>query len=187
MFSSLWNFLTAPTPPSTSFALTTTHLALLEMQRRSGAFNPKKLGIQAIPAGMVRASLTEPNITQEADFIALLSSTADQAGFSRRLKLSVTLPVGSASSIVATLDQKPSSRAELEQMLDWKIGRATNLKASDIHTSYQSLGTKMGQPRWLVAAIHKQVLEQYERLFAQLGWQVGLVMPQHLGDRKSVV
>src|SRR5207244_13028180 len=46
----------------------------------------------------------------------------------------------------------------------------------------QPLSSLEGQPRWLVAAIHEQVLNQYERLFSQLGWQVGVVLPQHLGE-----
>lgn len=181
MFS-LWNFLTLPALPRTSFALTSSHLTLLEMQRRRGHFQPKKLGVQALPPDLVRASLTEPNILREADFISVLSATAEQAGFSRRLKLSITLPEGSAHSIVATLDNKPHSRAELEQMLIWKIGRATNLKATEMRTSLQSLSNLDGQPRWLVTAVHEEVLKQYERLLSQLGWQVGMVLPQHLGE-----
>lgn len=182
MFSSLWNFLTSPTLPRTSLALTPTHFALIEMQKRGGNFNPKRLAVQSFPAGVIQASLTEPNINKESEFISLLTSSAEQAGFSRKLKLSVTLPEGSAHSIVVTLEQKPKTRTELEQMLEWKIGRATNLKASEMHNSYHPLESQSGQPRWLVAAIHKQVLEQYERLFSQLGWQVGVVLPQHLGE-----
>lgn len=182
MFSSLWNFLTLPTPPRTSLALTPSHLALIEMQKRSGGFQPKKLGIQTLPAGLMQASLTEPNVVREADFISLLSSVAEQAGFSRKLKLSVTLPAASAHSIIVTLEHKPASQAELEQMLGWKIGRATNLKAAEMHTSFQPLSSVNGQPRWLVAAVHNHVLKQYERLFAQLGWQVGVVLPQPLGE-----
>ncbi len=182
MFSSLWNFLTLPALPRTSFALTPTHLALIEMQKRSGNFYPKKLGIQTLPVGLVNASMTEPNIARESEFISLLSASAQQAGFGRRLKLSVTLPEGSAHSSVVTLENKPGSRAELAQMMEWKIGRATNLKAAELHLSFQPLSSLTGQPRWLVAAVHKQVLAQYERLFSQLGWQVGFVLPQHLGE-----
>lgn len=182
MFSSLWNFLTFPALPRTSLALTPTHVALIEMQKRTGNFYPKKLGVQTLPEGLVNASLTEPNILREAEFITLLTTTAQQAGFSRRLKLSVTLPEGSAHSSVITLENKPSSRAELEQMMEWKVGRATTLKPADVQMSFQPLSSLTGQPRWLVAVIHKQVIAQYERLFAQLGWQVGFVLPQHLGE-----
>jgi Tfp pilus assembly PilM family ATPase len=182
MFSSLWNFLTLPTLPRTSLAIMPTHLALLEMQKRGGNFHPKKLGVQPLPEGLVRVSLTEPNITRESEFLTLLSATAEKAGFSRKLKLSVTLPEGSAHSQIVTLEHKPASRAELEQMLAWKIGRTTNLKAADLRLSFTPLSQQSGQPRWLVAGVHQQVLDQYERLFSQLGWQAGLILPQHLGE-----
>jgi hypothetical protein len=182
MFSSLWNFLTAPTLPRTSLAITPSHLALVELQKRGGAFNPKKLGVQTLPEGLVQASLIEPNVTREADFINALVELADKAGFGRRLKLSVALPEGSSHSQVVTLEQTPASRAELEQMLGWKIGRTTNLKASDMRMTVQPLSPQNGQPRWLVAAVHEPVLKQYERLFGQLGWQAGAIVPQHLGE-----
>ncbi len=182
MFSSLWNFLTVPNLPQTSLAITSSHLALVELSKRGGAFQPKKLGIQTLPEGLVKVSPSEPNITREAEFTDALSALAEQAGFARKLSLSVTLPEGSAYSLVVTLDQSPGSRAELEQMLDWKISRTTGLKTAEMRTSFQSLRPENGQPRYLVGAVHNQVLGQYERLFAQLGWQAGAIVPQHLGE-----
>ncbi len=182
MFASLWNFLTVPKMPHTALAITSSHLALVELNKRGGAFQPKKLGLQTLPAGLVKVSLTEPNITREAEFIEALSALAEQAGFARKLSLSVTLPAGSAYSLVVTLDQKPASRAEMKQMLDWKISRTTSLKSADMRTSFQPLSAHNGQPRYLVGAVHAQVLGQYERAFAQLGWQAGAIVPQHLGE-----
>jgi hypothetical protein len=182
MFASLWNFLTVPTLPHTALAISTSHLALVELSKRSGALQPKKLGIQTLAEGLVKPSLSEPNITREAEFVSALSALAEQAGFARKLNLSVTLPEGSAHSLVVALDQKPASRAELEQMLDWKISRTTSLKTADMRTSFQPLSAENGQPRYLVSAVHNQVLAQYERVFAQLGWQAGAIVPQHLGE-----
>jgi Tfp pilus assembly PilM family ATPase len=182
MLSSLWNFLTVASLPSTSLSITPSHLALIELQRRGGAFQPKKLGVQTLPEGLVKASLSEPNITREAELVEALSALANKAGFAHRLKLSVTLPAGSAQSQVVTLEQPPGSRAELEQMLAWKISRTTNLKPTEMRTSMQQLSSEQGHARYLIAAVHEQVLDQYERVFAQLGWQAGAVLPQPLGE-----
>ena len=182
MFSSLWNFLTVATLPRTSLAITPSHLALVEMQKRGGAFQPKKLGVQNMPEGLLRPSLSEPNITREAEFIDVLSDLASRAGFGRKLKLSVTLPEGSAQSLVVTLEQKPASRTELEQMLAWKMTRTTNLKQAEMKLSIQALSSETAQPRYLVAAVHTEVLAQYERILSQIGWHAGAVLPQHLGE-----
>lgn len=182
MFAPLWNFLTVPTLPSTSLSITPTHLALVELQKRGGILQPKKLGVQTLPAGLVKASLTEPNILREAEFVSILSTLAEQAGTGRKLKLSVTVPEGSAHNLVVTLDQIPATNSELAQMLNWKISRTSSLKATEIRSSFQPLSPDNGQPRYLVAAMHTQVLEQYERLFNQLGWHAGTIIPQHLGE-----
>lgn len=182
MFSPLWNFLTVPTLPSIALAITPSHLALVELQKRGGVFQPKKLGVQNLPEGLVKVSLSDPNITREAEFLEALTALTEKAGFGRKLKLSVTLPEGSAHSLVVTLDQKPASHSELEQVLTWKISRTTNLKTADMRFSFQPLSGEQGQPRYLVAAMHEQVLGQYERIFSQLGWQAGTIIPQHLGE-----
>lgn len=182
MFASLWNLLTVPAMPQTSLSITPTHLALVQLNKRSGALQPKKLGVQTLSEGVLKAALTEPNIARESEFIEALSTLADKAGFGRKLKLSVTLPEGSAHSLVTTLDQHPASRGELEQMLDWKISRTSNLKTTDMRMSYQQLSDVNGQARYLVSAVHAHVLEQYERILKQIGWQSGAIIPQHLGE-----
>lgn len=173
--------------PRISLAISPAHLALVELQKRGGSFNPKRVGLQTLPPDLVRASLTEPNILNEAAFIDQLQSTAEKADFGRKLTLSVSLPEGSARSLVVALDQKPNSHEELKQMLEWKITRIANLKISDLRINQRQLSDENGQPRWLVAAVHEQVLEQYERIFSDLGWQAGAILPQHLSEAEWLV
>lgn len=168
--------------PQTSLSITPTHLTLVQLNKRSGALQPKRLGVQTLSEGVLKASLTEPNIARESEFIEALSTLADKASFGRKLKLSVTLPEGSAHSLVTTLDQHPASRGELEQMLDWKISRTSSLKTTDMRMSYQQLSDVNGQARYLVSAVHNHVLEQYENILNQIGWQPGAIIPQHLGE-----
>jgi Tfp pilus assembly PilM family ATPase len=184
----LWNALTSPVLPRTALAVTESHLALVELLRRGGGFEPRRLAVQRLPDGLVRASLTEPNVADEAAFAEQLAQTAAQAQLKGRVKLSVTLPEGSARSFVVTLDQEPGSRAELEQMLDWKISRslggapAGGGRTSGMRVTHQRLSKLDGHSRWLAAAVHEEVVGQYERVFRQLGWQAGAILPQHLGE-----
>ena len=187
MLSSFWNLLTAPTLPRISLGISATHLAIVELQKRSGNLIPKKAGVQTLPEGLVRASLTEPNITRESEFIEQMRTVADKAGLGRKLSLSVTLPEGSARSVVVTLDHKPATREELMQMLDWKIGRSINAKMSEMRISHQQLNDEGTQPRWLVSAVQEQVIAQYERLITQLGWHAGAIVPQHLGEAQWLI
>ena len=182
MFTSIWNFLSAPTMPHISLAVTSSHVALVEMHKRGGNLIPKKLGVQNFREGLVVPSLSETNIKSEVEFIDLLRNISEQAGFGKKLSLSLSLPEGSARSLVVNLDHKPATRTELTQMIEWKMSRTTNIKASEMRMDFQELSSENGQPRWLVSAVNSHVIQQYERLLDQLGWHAGVVLPQHIGE-----
>jgi hypothetical protein len=176
------NFFTAPPIPRTSLAISETHLALVELRQRRRAFEPRHLGVQRLPEGLVRAHFTEPNISDEATFAEQLTKTATQANLGRLRRLTVALPEGSARSLVVQLDSEPGSRAELNQMLEWKIERNCGARISELRVSYQRLSQAAGRKQWLVVAAAEPVIEQYERVFKSLGWQAGLIVPYHLGE-----
>lgn len=182
LISGIWNYLSAPDLPRTALAVGETHLALVALRRRGREFTPRNLGVQRLPAGLVQADFIAPNINDEATFIEHLTRTATQADLSRLRSLSVALPAGSARSSVVALDAVPGSRAELQQMIEWKIERSLGQKIGDLRAAYQRLQDFNHRPHWLVSAVHNEVIGQYERIFKGLGWRVGLVVPQHLGE-----
>lgn len=182
ILSGVWNYLTAPDLPRTALAINESHLSIVSLRRSKGEFEPRNLGVLRLPADLVRASFTEPNISNEATLIEHLTRTAAQAGISRPRGLSVALPSGSARSQVIGLDTQPNSRAELAELIEWKIERTFGQKFGDLRASYTRLSDFNGHPHWLVTAAHKRVLEQYERIFKELRWQVGMMVPQNLGE-----
>ncbi len=182
ILSGFWNYLTAPSLPSAALSISETHLALIALRRNGREFEPRNLGVLRLPAGLVRASFTEPNVIDEPGLIEHLSKTAAQAGMKRIRGISATLPATSARALVATLDSTPASRAELAQMLEWKVERGTGQKFSDLRVGYSRLSDAGGRPQYLISAASEQVVAQYERVFKQLGWQVGMIAPQHIGE-----
>ncbi|MBS1786281.1 MAG: hypothetical protein JST85_01085 [Acidobacteria bacterium] len=182
VLSGLWSYLTAPDLPRTALAISETHLSIVTLRKTRGEFEPRNLGVLRLPDGLVKSSFTEPNISSEASLADYLTKTAKQAGINRPRALSVALPSGSARSHVISLDSNPPSRKELAQVLDWKIERAFGQKSYDLKTSYSKLRDSGGFSQWLVSAVHHRVLEQYERIFKELRWPVGLILPQHLGE-----
>ncbi len=182
IISGFWNYLTAPSLPSASLSISETHLALIALRRSGREFEPRNLGVLRLPAGLVRASFTEPNVTDEPALVEHLSRTATQAGMKRIRALSATLPATSARALVVALDSTPGSRAELAQMLEWKVERGTGQKFGDLRVGYGRLSDAGGRPQYLISAASEQVVAQYERIFKQLGWQVGMIAPQPIGE-----
>src|SRR2546430_4405778 len=92
VLSSIWNRLTAAGWPRTALSLNESHLALTTLRKRGGAFEPSNLGVLRLPPGLVRAHLTELNITSEADLIEKIRETVAQAGHRRLRRVAVALP-----------------------------------------------------------------------------------------------
>jgi len=130
ILSNFFDYLTAPRLPRTSLAISETHMALITLKRSGGNFEPRNLGVSRLPAGVVSASFTEPNVTDEPALIDRLLKTASRAGMGNVKELSVSLPSGSARSMVVALDAAPTSRAEMEQMIEWKTERGMGQKFS---------------------------------------------------------
>lgn len=182
VLSELFNYLTAPRLPRTSLSISETHIALITLKRSGGDFEPRNLGVSRLPAGIVRASFTEPNIADEAVLVEHLSKTASRAGMGNIKELSVSLPSGSARSMVVTLDSREASRTELEQMIEWKAERGMGQKFGDLRVNYARLNDLGGRPQYLVSATTERVIAQYERIFERLGWHAGMIAPQHIGE-----
>lgn len=182
ILSNFFNYVTAPRLPRTSLSISETHLALITLKRSGGDFEPRNLGVSRLPAGVVRASFTEPNIADEAVLIEHLSKTASRSGMGAVKALSVSLPSGSARSIVVALESRPDSRAELEQVIEWKTERGLGQKFVDLRVNYTRLSDLGGRPQYLVSATTERVIAQYERIFGRLGWHAGMIAPQHIGE-----
>jgi len=187
LLSGFLNSLTAPNLPPTSLSISETHLALITLRRRGRDLEPRNLGVLRLPGGVVQASFTEPNIPNEPMLIEHLSRTATQAGMKNMRMLSVSLPPGSARSMVAALDSIPVSRAELQQMIEWKAERGTGQKAGDLRVSYSRLSDLNGRPQYLISAATEQVVAQYELIFKRLGWHAGMITPQSIGEAQWLI
>jgi len=89
--------------------------------------------------------------------------------------------------MVAALDSIPGSRAELQQMIEWKAERGTGQKAGDLRISYSRLSDLNGRPQYLISAATEQVVAQYELIFKRLGWHAGMIMPQSIGEAQWLI
>lgn len=182
ILANIWNYMAAPNLPGTSVAISETHLSLIALRYRKGEFELQNLGVLRLSPGLINAGFTEPNVADENAVIELLKRTSTQAGMDRVKVLSASLPAGSARSVVFSLESVPTNRLELAQMLEWKTERSLGHKVSDLRVSYRRLRDLNGRSQWMVSAAHQDVIAQYERIFAALGWQVGLIVPQHIGE-----
>lgn len=186
-FSGLFNYFTAPPSPNTALSIGESHLSMISLSNGGKGLSARNLGVSKLPDRLIKPHFSEPNIANESSFAEMLSRTATQAGLKSISTLSVALPFGSAKSAIVTLDAVPTSHNETDQIMQFKIERSFGLPASELKYSYKQLNDFQDRSTWLISAVHKQVIEQYERVFKTLGWKTGLITPQAIGEAQWLI
>jgi hypothetical protein len=97
------------------------------------------------------------------------------------------LPDGAARTLVISLESKPASRRELNEVLAWKIERFISSPISQLSISRQKISPASGQERYLLTIAHNEVLAEYESIFKSVGWNAGLLLPRHLGEAQWLI
>ena len=179
------NKLLKPGFPSAAVGIDSGCAAVVQLDRTRGGFAVKRAASINLPEGLVRASFDESNIDDPAELARALSDLLAGAGLLRQRKWSVTLPETSARAAVLALESAPGSRRELEEVLEWKIERSFGAPSSELRVSREQLAPdSQRQARYLVTAIRRSVLAEYEAVFGSLGWQAGLILPRHAGEEQ---
>jgi hypothetical protein len=181
--------LVAPRYPSAALGIESSNATVVHLDyRRRDGFILKRAATLALPTGLVTPGYDERNI-QDADALAQsLNDVALGAGLGRQQKWSVALPEAATRTQIITLESAPASRSELEEVLRWKIERGFGAGLDQLRVSRDKLTPDaQGRARYLLTGIHLDVLEEYEMVFAALGWRTGLILPRHMGEARWLV
>jgi hypothetical protein len=158
---------------------------VVQLDRGRGGFVIKRAASVNLPPDLVRANFDESNISDPAELTSAFSELMTSAGLLRQRKWSVALPEASARAAILTIEGRPGSRRELEEVLEWKIERSFGAPLSELRvTREQLMPDSQKQPRFLITAIRLSVLAEYESVFAALGWHAGLILPRHAGEEQ---
>ena len=175
--------LVAPRLPSAAVGLAPEGVSLVQLERRRDGLAVRRAGYLPLRPGLVRPHFDEPNLEAPAELAAALSEVADSAGLARRRRWSAALPEAATRTTILTMETAPASRQEAEEMLRWKLERALGAPLAELRVSRERLpADPQGRARHLVTAVRLAVLDEYESVFASLGWHAGLILPRHMGE-----
>jgi hypothetical protein len=182
MFSKLIH----PQYPTTALGLEKESAAVVQLQKAGrGQFRLRRAATIDLPDYLLNPSFDEKNISDSKEFTEALSELTISAGLGRQRKWSVSLPEATTRSVVMTMETKPSSRNELEEVLQWKTERAFGASYDELRVSRNKLSADIkGQERYLLVGIKNSVLAEYESIFETLGWHTGLILPRHFGESR---
>lgn len=182
MASAIQKYLLAARVPHTAAGFIDDNFTVVDLRRSRGSFAIASSALTPLPPGILTPNFDSQNIQDTAELASLVAQTADAAGLGNKKQWSVALPEGAARSVVVTLESKPANRKELQEVLDWKVERVIATPASELIASRQRLAQKDNQERYLVTVARRDVLDEYEAMFASVGWRAGLLLPRHLGE-----
>lgn len=174
-----------PRLPSAAVGIESSTASVVQLDRARGAFVIKRAATVNLPANLIKASFDESNIAEPDALIESLSDLVTSAGLLRQRKWSVALPEATTRSAILTIEAAGGSRREIEEVLEWKIERAFGAPLSELRLGRDALPpNNQKQSRYLVTGVRLTVLAEYESVFATLGWQMGLVLPRHVGEEQ---
>jgi hypothetical protein len=172
-----------PRLPSCAVGIDGGFASVVQLDRGRSGFTLKRAALIELPAKLIRPSFHETNLDDPTELASHLSNLITSAGLLRQRKWSVTLPEATARGAIITIEGKPGSRRELEEVLEWKIERSFGASLSELRITREQLAPDpQNQMRFLVSAIRVSVLNEYESIFAALGWHAGLILPRHDGE-----
>jgi hypothetical protein len=176
--------LTKPWYPATALGLEKGMASVVEVDRGRGkGFSLRRAATISLGESLIQPDFDQPNVHNRSELAAALSELATSAGLSRQKKWSVTLPGATTRTLILTLETRPGSQRELEEVLGWKMDRGFGVPLNELSVSREALPKDpQGRDRYLVVATRIAVLAEYENVFRALGWRAGLILPRHLGE-----
>jgi hypothetical protein len=173
-----------PRYPSTALGFEAGLATMIQLERvRGGSFNLRRAATVALTESLIRPSFDEPNISDPRELTAALRDLAASAGLLQQKKWSVALPDAASRTLILTLETAPVSRAELEEVLTWKMERGFGTPLAELSISRERLPPDpQGRDRYLVVGTPAFVLNEYESALHALGWRAGLIVPRHIGE-----
>jgi hypothetical protein len=178
-----------PWYPATAIGLEKGVASVVQLERVKGSVcKLRRAATFNIAETLVRPSFEETNIESPPQVAAVLNELATSAGLLRQKRWSLSLPEATARTLVLTLESQSQSASELQDVLRWKIERGFSLPFEELSISKERLQKDpQGRDRYLVIAVKKAILAEYEAVLDSLGWRAGLILPRHLGEAQWLV
>src|SRR6185295_5233820 len=178
-----------PWYPATALGLEDSIASVVQLERtRGSACKLRRAATFNIDESLVRPSFDEQNIANGAQLAAVVKDLATSAGLMRQKRWSLSLPEATTRTLVLTMESQSQSAGEAQDVLRWKIERGFGATLEELSISKERLQKDtQGRDRFLVIAVRKAILAEYEALLETMGWRAGLILPRHLGEAQWLV
>ena len=178
-----------PRYPATAIGLEKGVASVVHLERiKGGGSKLRRAATFNIADSLLQPSFDETNIPDSRQLASVLSELATSAGLLKQKRWSLSLPEATARTLVLTIESQAQSAAELQDVLKWKVERGFGAPLEELSISKERLQKdSRGRDRYLVVAVKKSIIAEYETVLEMLGWRAGLILPRHLGEAQWLV
>src|SRR6185503_14499166 len=151
-----------PWYPATALGLEKGIASVVQLERlRGSACKLRRAATFNIDESLIRPSFDEQNIANGAQLAAVLKDLAASAGLLRQKRWSLSLPEITTRTTVFTLESKPASSSELQEVLKWKTERGFGASLDELSVSRERFQKDpQGRDRYLAIAVKRSVLAE---------------------------
>jgi type IV pilus assembly protein PilM len=140
-------------------------------------------GISTLSAHAVAGSLLEKNIVDHGGVFEFLKELMGETGFKGH-EIGVVIPDDSARISFITTETLPGSEEERTAFIRWKLKKTVPFEIDTAQIAYNVMGTRLSGDNkgtdLLVTLSPRSVIEEYELLMEELGYEAGFVIPSSL-------
>lgn len=178
-----------PNYPKAAIGLEKEFITALALQKEGkNQFGIRQAATVEMPVGLLNPSFTEQNISSPREMLAVLEDACVRAGLQNQKRWSISLPGNTARTAILTLENEPASKAELEEILDWKAESSFGAPAGELRLSREKISPdRDGKARYFATAVKLSVIDEYENLFETFGWQAGLILPRAVSEANWLI
>ena len=140
-------------------------------------------GISTLSEHAVIGSLMEKNIVDHGSVLEFLRELMGETGFKGH-EIGVVIPDDSVRISFITTETLPGSEDERTAFIRWKLKKTVPFEIDTAQIAYNIVGTRFnGEDRGtdlLVTLSPRSVIEEYELIMEELGYEAGFVIPSSL-------
>ena len=162
--------------PTLGLSIGANKLALAEARRGWREPSLRRCVERALPAGLLKLSSSEPNVTDVSalakEFSALIEG---QGRYARPVPIALTLPDLCARVALYEFDALPRKPSELDGLIRWRIQKDWNIPVTDARVTYQTFRLPSSHAstdvpiRVLTVAMRSHVIAPYEQACESVG------------------
>jgi Tfp pilus assembly PilM family ATPase len=179
----MFNKLTQPHFPRAAAGLRRESVSVVSLGRSGRSFSLRRAATVELSPDILHPNFDEANVLQPDELVAALREAATEAGLQGQKRWSVSLPADAARMSILTLEAEPKTHKERDEVLNWKAERSFGVSPEEMRLAFQPLLPDASKrSRYFAVAVRLDVLGEYEELFDNLGWNVGLILPRHLSE-----